>query len=98
MAMKIYISEDEADDILFGDSEKYEKIKEIFVEKHRWYNAKEIIFKSKNSNKFYSVYYMEPATEYQEGQDCWETNSDGLIECHEVIEKEKVIKVYELAP
>jgi hypothetical protein len=56
------------------------------LDKHRWYTWRELIFLA-DDGKHYAVDYMDPATENQEGQDCWE-DTRGYVEAVQVEPKE----------
>lgn len=62
--------------------EKYDlpwnPIYEETIDKRRWYSVVELVFKA-DDGLHYTVYYMDPATEMQDGQDRWE-DSRGYVE------------------
>lgn len=55
----------------------------------RWSVTYEIVFQ--HEDKFYRTYYNTGATEYQ---DCSPWEHDDMVECEEVIEVEKLVKVW----
>ena len=65
----------------------YEAVSDEEVDKHRWYTTRDLVFKAEDGN-FYAVIYMDPATEMQEDQDRWDTNSHGVVTGIQVEEKE----------
>lgn len=74
----------------------YDDVDKIFIGKHRWYNSYNIIFKiDEEPDKFYSVYYMEPASECQDGQDRFNADKDGMVECYEVVPVKKIVEITE---
>lgn len=61
------ISTDEAEDIIWG-----EHVADQFVSEHRWYNKRLFVFEREGD--LYGFYYLDPATEEQEGQDRFEAD------------------------
>ncbi len=62
-------------------------------DKHRWFNGIERV--TEHNGKFYQHYYMEPASEMQDGQDRY---SEDPVECIEVERKTKTVEVEEWVP
>ena len=60
---------EQAEDIIYENSERFTCIDRIDHGKNgRWHNLIQIIFKDKLSEKCYSIYYHEGATEDQENE------------------------------
>lgn len=82
------LTADEADDILYSDR----VVTRQDVSEHRWYTKKLIVYRDYDDpNTLNGFYYLDPATEDQEGQDCYETDP---VETFAVEGKEKTIIVY----
>lgn len=79
------ITTDEADEILWGDPVARQDVSD-----HRWYTKQLIVYK--DGDILRGFYYMDPATEDQEGQDTYETDP---VETFPVIGVERTITVYE---
>lgn len=59
------ITVDEAEDIFYGDHVAVQAIA-----KHRWYTKRLVVFE--REGELWGFYYLDPATEMQEGQDRFE--------------------------
>lgn len=46
----------------------YDNVAVIDIDKHRWYNLQMVVIEDDDGN-LWGFDYMDPATEYQEGQD-----------------------------
>lgn len=78
------ITTDEADDIRWNEA-----IAKQEVSGHRWYTKYLIVYK--DNDELRGFYYLDPATEDQEGQDEYETDP---VETFQVEGKEQTIIVY----
>lgn len=78
------ISEDEAHEILCDSSVARQTISE-----HRWYTKQLIVYR--RDEELMGFYYLDPATEEQEGQDVFESDP---IEVFPVIARQVVTTVY----
>jgi hypothetical protein len=74
-------------DILNGDSDDGELIKDKIYDTTRWSELHEIVFKYKD--KFYLATYSKGLTEYQ-NEYPWDYDNE--VECAEVVQKEVVVK------
>ena len=80
------LTEDEVQEILWGDHDDFETIEEISGESRRWSSTDTVIVKHIPTGKFYSVYWENGLTESQEN----------YIEAQEAKEVKKVIKTVEV--
>lgn len=92
MTNVIYISEDEAEDIMYGKAGKEVGCDHYSGSKHRWWTEEYYVFP--RDGKLYEFLYMEPSTEEQDGQDVWEEEP---IPCYEVIAAPTTTIVYRRA-
>ena len=83
------ITQDEADDIFYG-----EHVAQQFVSEHRWYNRLLIVFQSEDGS-LRGFYYMQPATEMQEDQDRYESDP---VKTFPVEAREITTTVYDALP
>ena len=61
------------------------------IDKHRWYTVCEVVFRA-DDGFYYSVDYLEPNTEMQEGQDRWNAEySTNLVTATKVVKKSIVV-------
>ena len=82
----------EIEELLYGDSDS---LNNIYSD--RWYIQHEIIFQEKESEKYYSVYYDEPATEYQDDGESWfRVGLDNNVECVEVVPVQVTVTQYKM--
>jgi hypothetical protein len=79
-----------AKEVLLDMDLPYAAVEDRIVDKSRWSVIHEIIFKL--DDKFYRTTYSTGATEYQE-ESHWEY--DDKVECEEVHQAEKTVKVWE---
>jgi hypothetical protein len=63
--MPEHITADDAEDIIYGDHISMQE-----VSRHRWYTMRLVVFE--RDGALLGFYYMDPATEMQEGQDLFE--------------------------
>lgn len=89
----LILTVEDARDIIQGDHESAVVLETNIVDKTRWCIIKETIFSL--NDHFYSVSYSEGATEYQE-IDLFDGESS--VECYEVHQVEKLVKVWEPVP
>lgn len=87
------IHEEIASELVYSDVEEkgYTHIAYQFIEEHRWFNLYLIVFKYKD--ELYGIDHMCPSTEYQEGGEEFDTDSDDMVEVKPV--QEKLIPSYE---
>lgn len=83
----------EIEELLYGDSDSLNNISDSIVDSDRWYIQHEIIFQEKESEKYYSVYYDEPATD---GESCFRVGSDNNVECVEVVPVQVTVTQYKM--
>lgn len=88
--MKIKISKEDMIDILDGDSEEGSIISDKIIDTARWSELHDIVFSYKG--KHYSAGYSCGATEMQE-EGPWEYEKE--VDCTEVHQVEKLVKVWE---
>jgi hypothetical protein len=70
----------------------YENLAMQDVSEHRWYTRKLVVFSQTNDNgNLRGFYYLQPATEMQEGQDIFESDP---VEIFPVVAKEITTTVY----
>lgn len=81
---------EELQKMVYGESERLEKVEEKISDTSRWSIHYEVVFKDNQTDKHYSSYYSEGATEYQD-ESPYEYDSDE-IECQEVELKEVLVK------
>ena len=63
------------------------------VSKHRWYTRKLVIYSNEDKGgAFWGFYYLDPLTEVQEGQDCFEADP---VPVFPVVAREVVAITYE---
>lgn len=86
---KITLLVETASDILNGDHDTAEVIKDAIVDTGRWSIHHNLIFKL--NGKIYQTTYSVGATEYQD-EGPWEGSEEVL--CTEVEEYEKTVKAY----
>ena len=79
------LSIEEAEDIFWEDH-----VAKYAGDKHRWHQDMYCVFT--RDGKYYEFLYMDPATEMQEGQDCFENDP---VPCYEVIPMQKSVTYYE---
>lgn len=80
------ITTEAADEIRFGRSTRQE------VSGHRWYTKYLIVFGDIGGH--YGFYYLDPATEDQEGQDEYETDADGMVPVFNVEGHDETVTVW----
>jgi hypothetical protein len=81
------LSIEDAEDIVYGDHVAIQD-----VSKHRWYTRQLVVFE--RGGDLRGFYYLEPATEEQEGQDRFEGDP---VPVFPVSVREVVVKTYEAA-
>lgn len=87
----------EIEELLYGDSDSLNNISDSIIDSDRWYIQHEIIFQEKESEKYYSVYYDEPATEYQDdGESLFRVGLDNNVECVEVVPVQVTVTQYKM--
>lgn len=83
--------------LLFSDSDCLIMVSNEITDHGRWEVVHRIVFQEKETENYYSVYYAEPATEYQDyGQSGFETDRDNMVECVEVIPVQVTVTQYKL--
>ena len=86
--MSTLMSTDEAMELVYGGHQAIQD-----VSKHRWYTKQLVVF-DPGEGPMLGFYYLNPATEDQEGQDRFE---DEPVRVFEVVAREVVTTVYEPA-
>lgn len=87
----------EIEKLLYGDSDSLNNISDSIIDSDRWYIQHEIIFQEKESEKYYSVYYDEPDTEYQDDGESWfRVGLDNNVECVEVVPVQVTVTQYKM--
>jgi hypothetical protein len=81
---------------LENDCDTLEKVSDDLTGTSRWSTHHRLVFKAKESGKFYEANYSRGATESQD-ESPFEYEPD-LVECAEVRPVERVITVYERVP
>ena len=91
MKEQLILSVQEAESIVFGDTEKFKIILDRITSNSRWSIRHEIVVQRLGDNKFFKSKYSVGATE------CQDESPYEYCEpiFNEVEEKEKLIKVYE---
>ena len=85
----------EIEELLYGDSDSLNNISDSIIDSDRWYIQHEIIFQEKESEKYYSVYYDEPA--YQDDGESWfRVGLDNNVECVEVVPVQVTVTQYKM--
>jgi hypothetical protein len=79
------LSTDEAEDIY------YEAVAVQTVSEHRWYTKQLVVFE--HDGQLRGFYYLDPATEMQEGQDRFESDP---VQTFPVTAREVVVTRYEV--
>lgn len=85
------LTRNEALGVLDGEIDETSIVDDRLVDSSRWSLVKELIFKW-TDGKFYKTYYSIGATEDQD-EGPWEY--EGEVECKEVHELERTVKVWE---
>jgi hypothetical protein len=84
----------EIEELLYGDSDSLNNISDSIIDSDHWYIQHEIIFQEKESEKYYSVYYDESATDGES----WfiRAGSDNNVECVEVVPVQVTVTQYKI--
>lgn len=85
--MTATLTADEAEDIIYSTALPMQE-----VSQHRWYTKRLVVFK--REDELLGFYYLDPATEEQEGQDRFEADP---VPVFPVTASEVVTTVYEKA-
>lgn len=81
--MSIKVDKEELTELIYTSTEKFEHISCEITGESRWDLFKQIIFKDKETGKFYGYEYTEGATE---NQDYWSFDEEpDEIECKEML-------------
>lgn len=75
--------------VMIGKLDSDDEIERNFIDSSRWSLHYEFIFK--HEGKFYRAYYSVGATEYQD-ETPWQYDKE--VECEEVVQTEKMVKVW----
>jgi hypothetical protein len=86
------LTPERADEIRFGSSAR---IATQEVSQHRWYTKQLVVFLSPERETL-GFYYMDPATEMQEGQDEYDLDADGNVPTFPVEGHKETITVWEV--
>ena len=71
----------------------YEKVEDTIVETSRWAILHAMVFRFKD--KFYRSSYRVGATELQDESPYeYDGDSDGMVDCTEVVQKEVMVKIW----
>jgi hypothetical protein len=89
--MALILTKEQAQELVWGDSEDFEVIQTKIVDKSRWSIIKRCVFRRKGETQLYGVVYSVGATESQDEQ-LFEYDGD-QIKCSRV--KEIVVKDFE---
>jgi hypothetical protein len=81
-------------DVAYDDCpDGFEKVEDTIVETTRWAILHSMVFKFED--KFYRSLYRKGATEMQDEQPYeYDGDGEGMVECAEVIQVEKTVKVW----
>lgn len=85
------LSRQQAQDILYGETEDYELIEDIISGHNRWSVGHRLTVKQHSTGKFFRTYYSKGATEYQ-GESPFEYDEE--VEFKEVVPTEVTVIVY----
>lgn len=84
---------EELEQLIYEDSECFVNISDEITNHSRWEVVHEMVFQEKETGKFYSVCYEEPATEYQDC-DRFDVDSNGEVKCVEVVPVQVTVTQY----
>lgn len=89
---------EDIEELLYSDkTDCFIKLVDDITDHGRWEVVHRIVFQEKETEKYYSVYYEEPATENQDfGQSWFETDRDNMVECNEVVPVQVTVTQYKL--
>lgn len=86
------LKKEEALEIIWGDSDNFKVVEEIFLSQSRWSTWTRFIVKEKKTGNFYRYDLEKGSTEYQD------VPYEDVFKFTRVYPKEKVIVVYEEKP
>lgn len=79
----------------YNGADKWTVVTKEIGQKHRWYTDILVTFRQRsNPGPFWQFVFMDPATESQEGQDVFDIDADGMVECYEVFPREVTTTIY----